>query len=266
MPRLYDSPEVCRTYFFPQPGDPLPSSADAGPIPLQLHSGTRIGGYWSRPLEGAPTLLYLHGNGECISDALGHWPGWAAAGGYNLFLLDYPGYASSDGVPGFSSCREAAEAALSFLLERSQLEVPWVAVMGRSLGSLFALDLAASHASAPRLGALILESAVADLKQRLALRLPYDRLGLDRARLEREIDDDWDAARKLARICCPVLVLHSKTDGLIPVDHAALLARWAGERLDELLLLDEGDHNSIQLRNAVEYQEAVAAFLRRARP
>jgi hypothetical protein len=260
MARLYDTPEVCRTYFFPQPGDPLPERASAGPVPLRAASGS-LSGYWSRPLDGAPTLLYLHGNGECVSDDLVRWPLWAERGGYNLFLLDYPGYGESEGRPTFSSCREAAEAALRFLLERA--EVPWVALLGRSLGSLFALDLAARHPS-PRLGALVLESAVADLKQRLAIRLPYERLSLDREALERELDEDWDAEAKLARVGCPVLVLHCREDSVIPADHATRLARWAGARLDGLHLLDEGDHNSIQVLNAVEYQELVAAFLRRS--
>ncbi len=261
MPRLYDSPEVCRTYFFPQPGGPLPERADAGPVSLRTAAG-EARGYWSRPHAGAPTLLHLHGNGECVSDVLPLWSYWATGLEHNLFLLDYPGYGESEGTPCFTSCREAAHAALAFLLE--QPAVPWVAIVGRSLGSLFALDLAAGHADSSRVRALVLESAIADLKQRLALRVAYEAVGLDRAALERELDEDWDAQAKLARVRCPVLVLHCRQDSLIPVDHAERLARWAGERLHALQLFAEGDHNTIHVENAAEYHAALRAFLPRA--
>jgi len=93
--RLYDAPDVSATYFFPQPHRPLPGAQDAGPLSLHLPNGTRIGCYWSRPLAHALTILYLHGNGECIADQLDHWPDWARQAGANIFFVDYPGYASS---------------------------------------------------------------------------------------------------------------------------------------------------------------------------
>ena len=73
--KLYDRPEICSTYFFPQPDAPLPRGDSAEPVGLALSDGTPIGGFWSRPLDGAPTLLYLHGNGERIADQLAgkHW-------------------------------------------------------------------------------------------------------------------------------------------------------------------------------------------------
>ena len=88
--RLYDAPEVCATYFFPQPHAPLPIVDRASPRDLHLPDDTRIGGYWCRPLAGAPTILYLHGNGERIADQLGHWPVWARQAGANIFFVDYP--------------------------------------------------------------------------------------------------------------------------------------------------------------------------------
>lgn len=259
MAPLYDRPEVSRTYFFPRPGPPLPATADAAPLPLSLPDGTRLGGYWSRPLPAAPTLLYLHGNGEIIADQLDVWPTWARQAGANIFFLDYPGYATSEGEPCFSACRQAAAAALAWLVEQ---DAP-VILAGRSVGSIFALDAAASAPEPVR--GLWLESGVADLTQRLAVRWPVIAAGsgrdIDRRALEAEVARDFDHRAKLARLRCPVLVLHTRDDDLIPCWHGERLAQWAGENLLRLELFPRGDHNTIQWVNGEAYPGLLAQLV-----
>jgi len=251
--KLYDRPEVCRTYFFPQPAGPLPESDNAGPVALALPDKTQIQGYWSRPLASAPTLLYLHGNGETIGDQLMHWPEWAREAGANIFFVDYPGYARSGGRPTFTGCRQAARAAFDHI----EAEGTRVIVAGRSVGSIFALDLAAAVPG--RLAGLMLESGVAELVQRLEMRWPAIAAGsgadIDRDRLVAEVARDFDHRAKLSRLeqGCPVLVLHTRMDSLIPSWHGERLAEWAGDRLLRLVLFEEGDHNSIQLLNGEDY-------------
>ncbi len=260
MPKIYDRPEICRTYFFPQPDRPLPVLVNAGPLDRQLPDGTRIGCYWSRPLEGAQTILYLHGNGERIADQLGHWPEWARQAGCNIFFVDYPGYASSDGDPTFTSCCEAAMAALEHLLEKPEREVPAVVLMGRSVGSIFALD-AAARTSSPRLRGLVLESGIADLKARVDMRVSYERVGLDRRAVHAELGRDFDHERKMRSLRCPVLILHTRHDSLVPCWNSQMLAAWAGGKLHRLVLFAQGDHNDIQWTNSGEYQAALMDFV-----
>jgi len=259
-PHLYDRPEVCSTYFFPQEAPPLPHDPHASPVALRLPDGTRIEGFRCRPLAGAPTILYLHGNGECIADQLGHWPAWAREAGANLFLLDWPGYGGSPGNPTFTSCREAAAAALDHLLALPPAEVPSVVVAGRSVGSIFALD-AAHRACDPRVRGLVLESAVADVMARLEPRVDWERVGIDRGAIRREIARDFDARKKLGAIRFPVLVLHTRSDSLVPSWNAERLAEWAGERLWRLVLFDRGDHNTIQIANEITYRRHLADFV-----
>ena len=268
MSKRYDHPAICQAYFFPMPGGPLPRRERSEPVALRLADGTRIGAYWSHPLQRAPTLLYLHGNGECISDQLGHWPRWAAEVGANIFFVDYPGYATSQGRPALSTCREAARAALRYLVEQPTDAVPHVVLVGRSVGSIFALDVAWQWSSATAEGAgrvrgLVLESGIADLKQRLAIRVPYEQVGIDRAALEAELDEDFDHRRKVQSVEMPVLVLHTRRDQLVPAWHGELLARWAADvgRLHELILFENGDHNSIQWVNDAAYRHELGAFL-----
>ena len=257
---LYDRPEICDTYFFPMPGGALPRGEGRAPVSLSLPDGTPLGGYWCRPLDGAPTMLYLHGNGECIGDQLDHWPRWAEGAGANIFFVDYPGYATSRGVPTFTSCRQAASAALQYLLAQPAEVVPGVVLAGRSVGSIFALD-AAAGCPATRLRGLLLESGIADIAPRLRLRVPYERVGIDRVTLERQLDRDFNHRRKLESLSCPVLILHTRHDSLVASHNSEQLARWAGPRLRRLVLFERGDHNTIQWLNGDEYQERLAELL-----
>jgi len=253
MRQPYDHPEVSRRLFFPVSGDPLPEPG----LTLRVGDDGSVSAYWCQPLAGAPTLLYLHGNGECISDQLRLWPLWARDCGCNICFVDYPGYGDSDGRPSLSGCLAAAGAVSVELLGRPDSELPALILMGRSLGSVFALALAARLAGEPRLRGLVLESGIAELRQRLDLRVPYEQLGLDRAAIEAAVTRDFDARAQLAFNPAPVLILHCLQDSLVPVSHSRQLAEWAGPRLHRLVLFDDGDHNSIQMLNAWDYQQAL---------
>jgi pimeloyl-ACP methyl ester carboxylesterase len=258
--RRYDHPEISDRYFFPMPSPPLGSDENGGALTLSLDDGTPIGAYWHRPLAGAPTLLYTHGNGECIADQIDHWPAWAARAGANIFFLDYPGYATSGGQPTISGCAEAGVAALDHLLAQPEEVVPAVIVVGRSVGSIFALHTA-WQARSPRVLGLVLESGVADLKRRLELRIPYEALALDRAAIEAQLDADFDHERKVRELVVPLLVLHTRHDDLVPAWNAERLAAWAGERLHHLELFERGGHNDIQWINAEAYQRLLGEFV-----
>ncbi|MBW2732612.1 MAG: hypothetical protein JRH20_09470 [Deltaproteobacteria bacterium] len=248
---IYDHPAISQRYFFPQMGPP-PSPLPSG---SSLHidaEGLAIQGYEHHPFPGAPTALYFHGNGERIADQLENWPAWAEAAGINMLFVDYPGYGASAGDPSLSSCRAAARGALAYLLARPSLEVPYVLVAGRSVGSIFALDVA-RQCPPERLGGLWLESAVADVGERLALRVPYESSGLDRDTVERAVARDFDHRQTLGELACPLSILHTLGDSLVSADNAERLASWSGEDVEVTWL--EGDHNTIQWLNAARYPQ-----------
>ncbi|MGE9289708.1 MAG: hypothetical protein ACQKBT_01880, partial [Puniceicoccales bacterium] len=52
----------------------------------------------------APTLFYLHGNGEDLGTNADRFA-WFLDQGYSLIALDYPGYGQSSGTPTGDSVR-----------------------------------------------------------------------------------------------------------------------------------------------------------------
>ncbi|MFH1808192.1 MAG: alpha/beta hydrolase [Pseudomonadota bacterium] len=227
---------------------------------LVLDDGTVLGAFWVRSRRNAPTLLYLHGDAENVCDQLYFWPAAAHEAGLNCLFLDYPGFSTSQGWPSLGNACTAARLALRFLLQQPSRRVPGVVVMGRSLGSVFALDLVRRTRS-PRLRGLVLESALADLAGYVASVTPFAELGLDGVTCEAQLRRDFDAREALARVCCPVLVLHGRDDTILPVSHAHELARWAGLRLWRQVLFDEGGHNALFSRHRAEYVRLLQELL-----
>jgi pimeloyl-ACP methyl ester carboxylesterase len=261
--KLYDGHDVTTgRLFFPRRTPPL-RGAQIKNIDLALPGGETVRACWIQQRQHAPTLLYLYGNGETAADQLAHWPAWARRAGCNLMLVDYPGYGASPGAPTLTGCSQSAQAALDHLLRQPAADVPAVVVMGRSLGSVFALDAAASCRDR-RLCGLVLESGIADLARRLEPRLA----GVQPERAKAILDQtrrDFDHREKMSRVTCPVLVLHTRRDTIVPAWNGQQLAGWAGAR-GQLVLFEQGDHNTIQTLNAESYQRALGEFIRKVTP
>jgi pimeloyl-ACP methyl ester carboxylesterase len=253
--KRYDHDDISQTYFFPRKTGELPHTKTAAPVPLALSDGTPIGGYWSRPLKGAPTILYLYGNGETVADQLHRWPAWAEKAKANVFFVDYPGYGTSHGKPSLSGATGAAEAALDYLLSRPAEEVPSVVLVGRSAGSIFALH--AAQRKDPRVRGLILESGVADIKQRFDQRLAHHP---DKQALLEDIERDYNHEAKVKNLGIPLMVLHTEKDSVVPSWHGGKLATWAKT---QPVLFPHGDHNDIQVVNGDAYQKHLGDFVAR---
>ena len=89
-----------------------------------------------------PTVLYLHGNAGNIGHRLVNVQGLYNSIGCNVALLEYRGYGRSEGTPSEEGICMDAQAALDFLLTRSDINTEKILVFGRSLGGAVAIDLA----------------------------------------------------------------------------------------------------------------------------
>ncbi len=267
--KLYDHPKISAAYFFPRRTAPIRPTPYGKGVKLTSATGEQLAGYWSRPNPGAPTLLYLYGNGGTAVEDLRFWSQLTQRAGLNLFMVDYPGYGASGGVPSFGGGVRAAKAALHFLTNQPAADVPGVMVLGRSAGSTFALD-AAAESKSPRLLGLVLDSGIADLGQRLDARVPFKQLGLAREEVMRDVKRDFDHEAKVHALKAPLLVIHTEHDQIVPVAHAKKLAGWAGGKLHQLVCFQAGDHNTIHAHNEDAYlallKDFTAATMRQRLP
>lgn len=243
----FDHPLVSSRYFFPRrepPPDPFEVRCGEASLACSLH----------RVDPAAPTLVHFHGNGEVVADWLPDLPRWVGARGWNLLLAEYRGYGGSSGRPalvGMLADVPAIHAALGAPPGR-------VAVFGRSLGSIYALEYA--H-RVPGIAGLVLESGIADPLERVLLRVSPEELGVTLGELQAEARRHLDHRAKLGGFRGRLLVLHARGDDLVGVDHARRNFEWCASPEKELVVLPRGDHNSILVANADQYLEALGRFL-----
>jgi len=244
-PDWLDHPLISERYFFPR-RDPVAES-----FPVLVDGATlACRSYRNRP--GAKTVIHFHGNGEVAADYQQGFPELFARLGWNLLLAEYRGYGGSTGRPQLGRMLTDVDAVLAAAGPPEQL-----VLFGRSVGSLFAIR---GIRQSPQIAGLILESGIADVRERLLLRVAPEELGVSPAALDALLADSFDHQTSLSSYHNPTLVLHARHDGLVDVSHGERLHRWAGGG-KHLKVFPRGDHNSILDRNAEEYAELVARFL-----
>lgn len=249
-----DHPIIAQRYFFPR-RDPLPETTW-----VEAPAG-RLACFAARPHPGARTLVHFHGNGETVSDYLPEIADAIVASGVNVFFAEYRGYGASDGAPQLAAMLDDVEA----IVEATGSPPEELIIFGRSVGSIYAIEAVRRF---PQVWGLVLESGIADVLERVLLRVDPAELGASVAELTDEARQVLDHQTKLAGYTGRLLVLHAAQDHLIHISHAERNFAWAASppANKRLVVFDHGDHNSILALNLEAYFDELAAFLRGWQP
>jgi pimeloyl-ACP methyl ester carboxylesterase len=247
-----DVPEVLWRLFHPRPESALISSATSAlEVLIPVEPRIAVGGRFYAAGASEPTLLFFHGNGEIVADYDDLGPLYVQRG-LNFFPVDYRGYGRSTGTPTVSAMMRDSHRILAFALEwlnQQGFSGPLV-VMGRSLGSASALELAALHPD--RLDGLIVESGFAYAGPLLEL------LGVDLKALGFTEEVGFRNVDKIRRWEKPLLVIHAEYDHIIPFTDGQALYDASPSPEKTLLQVAGANHNDILWVGFDAYLEAVA--------
>lgn len=220
----------------------LPLAAPLALVELPASFGRVLGIWIPASVSPAPAAIFLHGNAEFAAqnvDALRP----LAALGVSVLVLEYPGYAGSDGRPSRDTLNEAALLAYDWLASHPRVDAARIAAIGRSVGSGPAAELS----QARQLAALVLLSPFASLDEFAhQLRAP--------ACL---IRDRFDNLARLREYSGPVLLLHGRDDDVIDFQHSERLQ--AASASSQLIALDCA-HNDCPYFDAAFYARLKAFF------
>lgn len=227
---------ISERYFFPRP------HALSHPTWVEV-DGARLACHHER--RGHPlTLLHFHGNGEVCGDYLPDFVNLCDDIGLDCFLAEYRGYGASSGVPQLGKMLEDVH----HIVEAVGRPPEEIVVFGRSVGSIYAVEAASKHPFA----GLVLESGIADARERILMRARPEELGSTPELIEAAFRARLDHKLKLSERTQPTLVMHARHDSLVSATHGRRLASYPAANA-RLVLFSQGDHNTIFYRNQEDY-------------
>ncbi len=243
---LLNHPLISERYFFPRQGALVdPFWVDCGDAKLACA--------YHEIDPKAKTLVHFHGNGEIVDDWQGDFVTLVHQMGCNCLLAELRGYGRSTGQPQLGKMLQDVLPTIEAIGKPANELI----FFGRSVGSIFAIEAAEKY---PEVAGLVIESGLADVLQRLLLRVDPEELGVGEEELTAVVDQYLNHQQKMAGYQGPLLVLHSDHDGLVDVSHGQRLHDWgAGEKT--LKIFPQGNHNDIMYVNAREYFGLLGQFI-----
>ncbi len=232
-------PEILALLFHPRPEWGAPAHGDSvEAMTIPVDAGISLGAKLHHADKSAPVILFFHGNGEIVSDYDDLGPIYSRMG-INFFPVDYRGYGRSTGSPTVTGMMRDCHVIFDYVRQRLKEKGyggPMI-VMGRSLGSASALELAAHYED--EMGGLIIESGFADIIPLLRL------VGVDVDRLGISEKDDIGNIRKIKGFHKPVLIIHAEYDHIIPFSDGQALFNACASPDKRFLKIPGADHNTI---------------------
>lgn len=250
-----DIPDLLSFIFYPRP-DITPPPANSFDFSVAVEPGIDIGCRLYQGSPSWPSILFFHGNGEVASDYDDMSPYYIEREA-NLIVADYRGYGRSGGIPTLThisrDCHLVLERTHELLREKGFRGD--LLVMGRSLGSMPALELAASHPDLVK--AVIIESGF------MCILSVVFNLGLPIGGKRDSLDEIEGQCTNIARaVAVPALVIHGEEDSLVPVKEGRRLYETIGSQDKKLVTIEDADHNTIAFVDIDRYFDEIQHFVR----
>ena len=251
---LLDRPDVLMRLFHPRAETGYAGHESGRDLLVSVEKDTVVGTRFFEAGSTAGTILFFHGNGEIVADYHDLGPIYVQMG-INFLPVDYRGYGRSSGKPSVSAMMADAHVLFDFtkkFLADEGYSGPLV-VMGRSLGSASALELASTYPN--DIDGLIIESGFAYAAPLLRL------LGIDPFHLGFDEDKGFRNINKIRVFNKPTLIIHAEHDHIIPFNDGQALYDHSGADDKTLLKIMGANHNDIFIRGLNECMAAVGRFM-----
>lgn len=158
---------------------------------------------WFIPDGDGDLIIHCNGNGGNLSDRVEKFLLFNSFG-YSVIGFDYRGYGKSEGKPSEEGFYRDLKGVIDFATEKGYRKEKMI-LYGESIGGGVALQLALETKCA----VLVLESTFTSIKDMARI---YYKLFPTNLLLKSEFDN----LSKIKKVKCPVIIMHSKEDEIVP--------------------------------------------------
>jgi fermentation-respiration switch protein FrsA (DUF1100 family) len=203
-----------------RPSIALAAVPEMAVVTLATEDGLTLESWYAAARDGAPTLVYFHGNAGHIGHRGFKVRPYLDAG-WGVLLVGYRGFGGNSGAPSETGLYADARAALAFL-DGEGVPAGRRLLYGESLGTGIAVRMAAEAAAKTPVAAVILEAPYTAIADVAAEHYPFVP-----ARLM--MRDRFDALSWIGAIGAPLLVVHGERDHIVPTMFGKALFAAAAE-------------------------------------
>jgi len=216
-------------------------------VSLTTSDGVVINAWYVPAKNEKGVILFCHGNAGNISHRLDSIKIFHDLG-QSVLIFDYRGYGKSGGKISEKGTYLDAEAAWDYLVQVKHKQPEEIVFFGRSLGAAVAAETAMRKNPA----GLILEStfmSIPSIARKYYPWLPVKFIAKYR----------YATVDKIGLIGCSKLIIHSRTDEIIPFEHGLNLYEKAAPPKEFLEI--RGGHNEGFMLSGETYSEGLRRFL-----
>ena len=233
--------------FYPDKYYEMQVPKNSSEVFITAQDGTKLLGLLMEKKESDKIVIYFHGNAGNIYHRIPDLEQIRNMG-FNVFGLSYRGYAKSKGKPSEKGIYQDGYAAFNYIVETLGFKLENIFIIGRSIGSTVAVNVAQHR----KIKGLILITPLTSAKA-LSKNIGF-------GMFSSFIGDVFDNKSKMQNIICPLLVIHGTNDDVIPYKMGLEIYNIANEP-KEFVEIQNAFHNNLSADHGEEYFQAIKKFL-----
>ncbi len=213
---------------------------DMAVVKVTTEDALELEGWYKAPQDNKPVIVVFHGNASHMGMSAWKVRAFMDAG-YGALLPAYRGYAGNPGKPSEQGLYKDARGFLSWLITEKKILESRIVLLGESLGSGVAVEMAANDF--PSVKAVILESPYTSFVDMAKNNFPYIPF------MNLLVRDKYKNLDKIKNVKAPLFVVHGKRDMIVPFKLGKRLYDEANQP-KEMVEMPMAGHNDLYMHGA----------------
>lgn len=249
--------------FYPSKESILSDTVKRENVEIAVGNTIRLRGWFLSRDENQATVIYFGGNGQWVLGLIRRLFWLVENLNTNVLAVDYRGFGFSDGAPNITSILGDSVQIYDYLISRAPDKKHLPFIFGESIGTLFALYVAAQR---PVAGVILKApfTSSSDLLLHMQHSLPWYLRWFIQLRFEASIVESvkkhLQPIEMIHSLTAPVLIIHGTKDETFPVDFGRRMYEQAGTTNKHWCPVEGAGHNDLGISTSAA-GDSLKAFM-----